>query len=118
MLIGALGCAAILWGSWQALQAQRLKLLAAYSTVAQLGYLFLFFPLLLAYRAVIILLQRHEDRPFDWLTFAIRALGLVKWAAATANRDLGKLGGSGKKRLSDDQIEALRQLPERKETTN
>lgn len=40
MLIGALGCAAILWGSWQALQAQRLKLLAAYSTVAQLGYLF------------------------------------------------------------------------------
>ena len=40
MLIGLLGCAAILWGSWQALQAQRLKLLAAYSTVAQLGYLF------------------------------------------------------------------------------
>ena len=34
--------------SWQALQAQRLKLLAAYSTVAQLGYLFLFFPVLLA----------------------------------------------------------------------
>jgi formate hydrogenlyase subunit 3/multisubunit Na+/H+ antiporter MnhD subunit len=40
LLLGLLGCAAILWGSWQALQAQRLKLLAAYSTVAQLGYLF------------------------------------------------------------------------------
>ncbi len=40
MLIGFLGCAAIVWGSWQALQAERLKLLAAYSTVAQLGYLF------------------------------------------------------------------------------
>ena len=44
-MVGAL---AVLWGSWQALQAERLKLLAAYSPVAQLGYLFLFFPLLLA----------------------------------------------------------------------
>jgi formate hydrogenlyase subunit 3/multisubunit Na+/H+ antiporter MnhD subunit len=47
-LLGSLGAAAVLWGSWNALQAERLKLLAAYSTVAQLGYLFLFFPLLVA----------------------------------------------------------------------
>jgi len=47
-LLGLLGASAVLWGSWRALQAERLKLLAAYSTVAQLGYLFLFFPLLLA----------------------------------------------------------------------
>ncbi len=47
-LLGLLGAAAVLWGSWKALRAQRLKLLAAYSTVAQLGYLFLFFPLLAA----------------------------------------------------------------------
>lgn len=47
-LLGVLGAGAVLWGSWRALQAERLKLLAAYSTVAQLGYLFLFFPLLLA----------------------------------------------------------------------
>ncbi len=47
-LLGLLGAAAVLWGSWNALLAQRLKLLAAYSTVAQLGYLFLFFPLLAA----------------------------------------------------------------------
>ncbi|MFP4495458.1 MAG: complex I subunit 5 family protein [Halochromatium sp.] len=47
-VIGALGAGAILWGSWRALRAERLKLLAAYSTVAQLGYLFLFFPLLQA----------------------------------------------------------------------
>lgn len=40
------GCAAILWGSWQAIRAERLKLLVAWSTVAQLGYLFLVFPLL------------------------------------------------------------------------
>ena len=47
-LLGVLGAGAVLWGSWRALQAERLKLLAAYSTIAQLGYLFLFFPLLLA----------------------------------------------------------------------
>ncbi len=47
-LLGVMGAAAILWGSWQALRTERLKLLAAWSTVAQLGYLFLFFPVLLA----------------------------------------------------------------------
>ena len=47
-LLGLFGAAAVLWGSWNALWVQRLKLLAAYSTVAQLGYLFLFFPLLAA----------------------------------------------------------------------
>ncbi|MEW5966114.1 MAG: proton-conducting transporter membrane subunit [Pseudomonadota bacterium] len=45
-LPGLLGAAAILWGSWQALSATRLKMLVAWSTVAQLGYLFLIFPLL------------------------------------------------------------------------
>lgn len=47
-VLGWLGAGAVLWGSWRALQADRLKLLAAYSTVAQLGYLFLFFPVLQA----------------------------------------------------------------------
>jgi formate hydrogenlyase subunit 3/multisubunit Na+/H+ antiporter MnhD subunit len=47
-LLGVLGATAVLWGSWRALRAERLKLLAAWSTVAQLGYLFLFFPLLAA----------------------------------------------------------------------
>jgi len=37
----------------------------------------------------------------------IHALGLVKFAAAAANRDLGKLAGSGKNRLDEKQIEAL-----------
>jgi multicomponent Na+:H+ antiporter subunit D len=44
-LFGLLGGAAILWGSVNALFQSRLKLLIAYSTVAQLGYLFLLFPL-------------------------------------------------------------------------
>lgn len=41
-----LGAAAIFWGSWQAIRAVKVKRLIAYSTVAQLGYLFLIFPLL------------------------------------------------------------------------
>jgi formate hydrogenlyase subunit 3/multisubunit Na+/H+ antiporter MnhD subunit len=47
-VLGVLGSGAIVWGSWRAFRAERLKLLAAYSTVAQVGYLFLFFPLLTA----------------------------------------------------------------------
>lgn len=45
LLLGALGAVAILWGSVQAILADRLKLLVAYSTVAQIGYFFLAFPL-------------------------------------------------------------------------
>ena len=41
-----LGAGAILWGSWRAIRAVRVKMLIAYSTVAQVGYLFLVFPLL------------------------------------------------------------------------
>ena len=44
-LLAALGAAAILFGSVLALRQARLKLLVAYSTVAQIGYLFLMFPL-------------------------------------------------------------------------
>ena len=45
LLLGLLGAAAVLWGSIQAIRVHRLKLIVAYSTVAQLGYLFLLFPL-------------------------------------------------------------------------
>ncbi len=43
--LAALGAAAILVGNIVALRQARLKLLIAYSTVAQIGYLFLMFPL-------------------------------------------------------------------------
>jgi formate hydrogenlyase subunit 3/multisubunit Na+/H+ antiporter MnhD subunit len=43
--IGLFGSAAILWGSALALRQSRLKMVVAYSTVAQVGYLFLLFPL-------------------------------------------------------------------------
>src|SRR6056297_1697381 len=45
LLLGGLGAVAVFWGSFQALRQRRLKLLVAYSTAAQLGYLFLAFPL-------------------------------------------------------------------------
>jgi fumarate hydratase, class II len=37
----------------------------------------------------------------------IHALGLVKWAAATVNRDLGQLSATGKRALDHRQIDAL-----------
>jgi multicomponent Na+:H+ antiporter subunit D len=43
--LGAIGSAAVLWGSYQALRQTRLKRLVAYSTVSQVGYMFLLFPL-------------------------------------------------------------------------
>lgn len=45
LVLGALGACAILLGNLVALGQVRLKLLVAYSTIAQIGYLFLIFPL-------------------------------------------------------------------------
>jgi DNA segregation ATPase FtsK/SpoIIIE, S-DNA-T family len=60
------------------------------------GFAAYLFPLLLAYRAVIILLERHEDKGFDWLTFGIRALGLVLvMIAGTALAAMNDGGNSG-----------------------
>lgn len=44
-VMGVLGAAAIVLGSVVALRQERLKLLIAYSTLAQIGFLFLMFPL-------------------------------------------------------------------------
>lgn len=52
LLLGLLGATAILWGSLQALRQTRIKLLVAYSTVAQIGYLFLIYPLASASNAM------------------------------------------------------------------
>jgi len=60
------------------------------------GYAAYLFPLMLAYRALVILLERHEHKDFDWLTFAIRALGLVLvMIAGTALTAMNDSGGSG-----------------------
>ena len=52
-LLGVLGVAAILHGSVLAMRQARLKLLVAYSTVAQIGYLFLIFPIVLTSPAAV-----------------------------------------------------------------
>ena len=62
-LFGLLGAAAILWGSVNALFQTRLKLLIAYSTVAQLGYLFLLFPLAASDGGRLHGLERRLDFP-------------------------------------------------------
>jgi formate hydrogenlyase subunit 3/multisubunit Na+/H+ antiporter MnhD subunit len=48
-VLGVMGAAAILFGSIIAFRQARLKLLIAYSTVAQIGYLFLLFPLVVGF---------------------------------------------------------------------
>ena len=60
-LLALLGALAIVWGGVQALRQTRLKMLIAYSTVAQLGYLFLAFPLgsYIAWKGVFFLLLSH-----------------------------------------------------------
>lgn len=45
LTLAALGAMAVIWGGIMALVQARLKLIIAYSTVAQLGYVFLVFPL-------------------------------------------------------------------------
>lgn len=50
--LGAMGALAIVWGSIQAIRTPKIKMLVAWSTVAQLGYLFLVFPLLADARAL------------------------------------------------------------------
>src|SRR5690554_5033930 len=44
-LMGVLGGLAVIWGSWLAFRQAKLKQVVAYSSVAQIGYLFLLFPL-------------------------------------------------------------------------
>lgn len=46
--LGVLGALAIVWGSIQALRQDKVKMLVAHSTVAQIGYLFLLFPLVIS----------------------------------------------------------------------
>jgi multicomponent Na+:H+ antiporter subunit D len=74
-LLGGLAAAAVLFGSVVALRQARLKLLVAYSTVAQIGYLFLIFPL----AAVV-----SSDRPWSATAWTGGLLQAVAHAVAKA----------------------------------
>lgn len=67
-LLGVFGSGAILWGGWMALRQHQLKMVIAYSTLAQVGYMLLMFPLLtglypeatmMAYQGGILMLLAH-----------------------------------------------------------
>lgn len=87
-LFGLLGMLAVVWGSIQALRQTRLKLLIAYSTVAQIGYLFMAFPL-------------ASNRPQLWAAVLYLALShaLAKSAMFLSAGNLLKYGGHD--RISD-----------------
>ncbi len=78
--MGALGVAAIFWGCIAAFRARRLKLLVAYSTVAQLGYLFLLFPLAAASQSPLAL----EGAAVQAVAYFIIAHALAKAAMFAA----------------------------------
>jgi len=60
-----------------------------------IGYFAYIFPLMLAARAWILFQHRHDEPIFDWVTFAIRSLGLVLvMISATALLAMNDLGGS------------------------
>ncbi|MDD2741957.1 MAG: proton-conducting transporter membrane subunit [Rhodocyclaceae bacterium] len=86
-----LGASAILWGSWQAIRAERLKLLVAYSTVAQLGYLFIALPLAAA--------STTGVAPVAIVTLQAVAHGLAKAAMFAAAGII--LHATGRDRVSD-----------------
>jgi multicomponent Na+:H+ antiporter subunit D len=97
-LLGILGAAAILWGSLLALTQSRLKMLVAYSTVAQIGYLFLLFPL------ATLVPPGVADSAVQGGVMQAVAHGLAKAAmfaaagsmiVATGRDDIGRLGGVG-----------------------
>ena len=64
-VLGAMGAGAILWGSVQAMRADRLKLLVAYSTVAQVGLIALAFglsatdPAAIVWTGAVVLMLAH-----------------------------------------------------------
>ncbi len=84
-LLGALGAVAIIWGSVQALRTPRLKVLVAYSTVAQLGYVMLLFPLSLQPASAAI--------AYAGVVYFICAHGLAKAALFMAAGNLQRLAG-------------------------
>ncbi len=96
-LLGALGAGAVLAGSILALRQVRLKLLIAYSTVAQIGYLFLMFPL--AGGGAI-------DQPFSSEAWTGGALQAVSHAFAKAAMFTG--AGLIAQAVGHDQISGLR----------
>lgn len=106
-LLGMLGAGAILWGGVMALLQRRLKLLIAYSTISQLGYGLMLFPLApyealpaQAWRGALVLILAHglaKAALFLGAGYVVRARGYdrVGGRARSTNRPAGPAAGSG-----------------------
>lgn len=101
-LLGGLGTLAILWGGMQAWRASELKQVVAWSTVGQLGYLMLAFPLLAGTSAAVATLAWQAT----WLQLAGHALAKAAMFMAAGNLVLSV----GQSRLAD-LAGTCRQLP-------
>ncbi len=95
-VLGILGGAAILVGSIVALRQVRLKLLIAYSTVAQIGYLFLMFPLAV-----------KPETGHPWSTFAWTGGVLQAISHAFAKAAMFMAAGIIAEALGHDRIRGL-----------
>lgn len=108
-LLGGLGALAVIVGSVMALKQSRLKPLIAYSTVAQVGYWFLFFPILLDPTS-----DSLEDRAVTTLADDAVLAGAVAGTVALAlGHGIAKAGlflaaGFLKDVYGTDEIDALR----------
>ena len=102
-LIGITGAAAVLWGSWQALLQTNFKLLVAHSSVAQMGYLLMMFPLL-------VIAPGQMADSADWLAPAWTAGIFQVMAHAFAKASLFLSAGIVVMALGHDRIESLRDL--------
>ena len=99
LLLGLLGLASMLWGSLMALRQERLKMVVAYSTVAQTGYLLLFFPL------VDVALDQARALALEGTLYQMLAHGLAKASLfmaagnlilATGRDHIASLAGTGR----------------------
>ncbi len=102
-LIGLAGAVAVIWGSWQAYMQTSLKLIVAHSSVAQLGYLLMIFPLL-------ILTPGVTAGSADWLSPAWTAGVYQVMAHAFAKASFFLSAGIIIMALGHDRIESMRDL--------
>lgn len=89
IMLGVFGAGAIIWGSTQALFASRLKVMVAYSTVAQIGYLFLLFPLMVGNAQV----NAFEGAAAGAITYLIVAHATAKSAMFMAAGNIMRIAG-------------------------
>ena len=93
-ILGGLGMLAILWGSLLAWRQGRVKRLLAYSSIAQIGYLFLVFPLMAAWIPAGDGVSLEVPGAWGGLVFLLLSHGLAKSAMFMSAGCLAQAAGS------------------------